>query len=585
MTTTLMSETAFWQLIRGRRSIRHYQDRNVPPDLVWRILEAAHWAPSAHNRQPWRFVVVERGPLRHSLARAMADRWREDLLRDGWPEVKAISRAERSYQRLTRAPVLILLALSMKDMDRYPDPARQAAEHTMAIQSTALAGQNLLLAAHHYNLGACWLCAPLFVPELVRTTLSLPPDWEPQALITVGYPAEEKAGQRVPLTSRVSWLPGNKDHRHHFPRAGQPASRMTRSLSPPGGSEHEPPTPQAHPSQVTNYGPGPASHSSQSTGRSVKSSTQTTVVILAGGVGGAKGAQGLYQLLPPDTLTVIVNTGDDFEHLGLPISPDLDTVMYTLAGVNHPQQGWGLAGDTFQALAMLSRYGAPTWFQLGDRDLATHILRRHLRDQGWSLTRITDHFCQALGVRARVLPMTDDPVRTVIVTPEGPLPFQEYFVHRRCEPPAREIRFEGAEQAHPTPEVWRALLEADALVLGPSNPYLSLDPILSLQGVRERLRAQRERVVAITPIVGGHALKGPAAKLMREFGEEPSPLTVARRYADFLGAFVLDERDAHLQDEIAALGMRVAVTDTVMNTPEDRGRVARTALETLGLEV
>ena len=309
------------------------------------------------------------------------------------------------------------------------------------------------------------------------------------------------------------------------------------------------------------------------------------VVALAGGVGGAKAAAGLYQILPPDTLTVIVNTGDDFELLGLPISPDLDTVMYTLAGINHPQQGWGLAGDTFQALEMIGRYGGPTWFRLGDKDLATHIMRRFLRDAGHSLTDITRHLSRSLGIRATLLPMSDDPVRTVVETPEGRLPFQEYFVRRRQEPRVLAVHFEGLSYARPTPAVIEALHTADAIVFAPSNPYLSLDPILALPGVRDAIRARKARAVAISPIVGGEALKGPAAKMMREFGEEPSPLVVARRYADVLAAFVLDERDAAYTAAIESLGLRVVTTDTIMRTPADRARVARVALAAVGWEV
>ncbi len=309
------------------------------------------------------------------------------------------------------------------------------------------------------------------------------------------------------------------------------------------------------------------------------------VVALAGGVGGAKAADGLYRLLPPDTLTVIVNTGDDFEHLGLPISPDVDTVMYTLAGIQHPERGWGIAGDTFHALEMLGQYGAATWFHLGDKDLATHILRRYRLDRGETLSQVTDQLRQALGVRARILPMSDHSVRTRVVTEEGELPFQEYFVHRGAHPRVLAIRFQGIEQAAPAPDVIPALEEADAIVLAPSNPYLSLDPILNLKGIREHVRARRTSVVAITPIIGGQAVKGPAAKLMREFGLPPSALTVAQHYKDLIGAFVLDQRDAALAPDIETLGIRVIVVDTLMQTREDKIRVARAALRILGWAV
>lgn len=537
-----------WDAIYSRRSIRRYQNREVPPDLVWRILHAAHWAPSAHNRQPWRFVVIGRGPRRERLARRMAERLVADLLQDGWEEEAARERANRSIRRLTTAPLLILLALDTDTVDTYEDPRRQQAAYLMMVQSVALAGQNLLLAAHALGLGACWICAPLFAGDIVRDVLDLPPTWEPQGFITVGYPAEQVVKEREDLEERVlgigyQVLPPQRTSTIH------PESTTDTKMS-----NIQYPTPD------------------------------TSLALLSGGVGGAKMAAGLYAILPPDTLTVIVNTGDDFEHIGLPISPDLDTVMYTLAGLHHPERGWGLAGDTFQALEMLGRYGAPTWFQLGDKDLATHIVRRHLRDQGWPLSRITDHLRTALGIRARILPMTDDPVRTVIVTPEGPLPFQEYFVHRRQQPPVREVRFQGIESARPAPGVLEALDRARAIVIAPSNPYLSLDPILTLAGVRDLLRRRRERVVMISPIVGGKAVKGPLAKIMREYGEAPSALTVARYYRDILGAFVLDEQDAALKDAIAALGMRVVVTDTLMKSADDRARVARAALEVVEFE-
>ena len=535
-----MEHQAFWQLIQGRRSVRRYQDRDVPPDVVWRLLEAAHWAPSAHNRQPWRFIVIEKGPLRERIARAMGERLVADLLQDGWEEQDARTRAERSYQRLTQAPVLILLALDTTSMDVYPDERRQRAEHTMMVQSVALAGQNLLLAAHHYGLGACWICAPLFAGDILRALLNLPESWEPQGFITLGYPAERPTRDREPLADHVMWITGDG----------------TRVEGPPTSSRAA----RAEP-----FSP--------------------LVTVLAGGVGGAKGAEGFYRLLPPDTLAVIVNTGDDFEYLGLPISPDLDTVMYTLAGINHPEQGWGLAGDTFQALEMLARYGVDPWFRIGDKDMGTHVLRRHGYDGGLTLSAVTEKLRQALGVRARILPMSDDPVRTMVVTPEGTLPFQEYFVRRRHEPQVLDVVFQGIEQARPAPGVLDALAQARAVVFAPSNPYLSLDPILSVPGVRALLRERRDRVAAITPIVGGAALKGPAAKMMRERGETPSPVTVARRYADVLGGFVLDERDAHLRGAIEALGIRVVVTDTIMRTAEDKVRVARAALAALQVEL
>ncbi len=528
-----MNEADFWALIRERRSIRRYQDRPVPRSLVNALIEAARWAPSTHNRQPWRFIIVEPGPQRENMARQMAQRMVADLVADGWPRDEAEARGQRSIRRLTTAPVLILLVLNTEELDHYEDERRTRAGYLLGVQSVAVAAQNILLAAHHYGLGACWICAPLFAQDIIREVLGLPKTWDPQAFITVGYPAEHPLRSRRPVEEIAMTIPGPS-------QKPEPIEQNT-SAAP------------AHPPVVT----------------------------LAGGVGGAKIALGLYRILPPNTLTVIVNTGDDFEHIGLPISPDLDTVMYTLAGIYHREQGWGIAGDTFHALDMLGRYGAPTWFRLGDKDLATHIIRRHLKDQGWPLSRITDHLRRALGIQARILPMSDDPIRTLIITPEGTLPFQEYFVQRRQAPPVKAIHFQHADKARPAAGVLQALREAQSIVIAPSNPYLSVDPILNLPGVRDLLRERKDHVVAITPIVGGHAIKGPLAKLMREFGHEPSALVVARHYQDILAAFVLDEQDAHLAEPIASLGIRVAITNTVMTSDEDKERVARVALNLL----
>jgi len=307
------------------------------------------------------------------------------------------------------------------------------------------------------------------------------------------------------------------------------------------------------------------------------------VVLLAGGVGGAKLAEGLQQLLG-ERLTVVGNVGDDFELWGLTICPDLDTLMYTLAGAASAETGWGVAGDTFAALEMMARYGEEVWFRLGDRDLATHVLRTALLRQGWRLTEVTAHLAARLGARARLLPVTDAPVRTRVLTDEGELAFQEYFVRRRWQPAVRAIRFAGAEEARPTPEVCSALASAEAVVIAPSNPFVSVEPILAVGDVRARLRALEAPVVAVTPIVGGEAIKGPAAKMCRELGEEPSALAVARRYADFIDAFVLDARDAALAPAVEALGLRVVVADTMMFDPESRRRVARAALEAVGVE-
>lgn len=304
--------------------------------------------------------------------------------------------------------------------------------------------------------------------------------------------------------------------------------------------------------------------------------TQTRVVALAGGVGGAKLAHGLAQALPPEALTVIVNTGDDFEHLGLPISPDLDTVMYTLAGLANPATGWGLAGETWNFLTALERLGSPTWFRLGDHDLATHIERRRRLAAGETLTEVTAALCRALGVGPRVLPMTDDRLRTMVQTDAGELEFQEYFVHRQCAPIVSGFRFAGEETARPTAAVLAALRTTDVVILCPSNPFVSLGPILRLPGVRAALVGKP--VVAVSPIVGGQALKGPAAKMLAELGLEVSALAVARGYADILTGFVLDAIDADLEPAVAALGLPVLVTDTIMRTDADRARLATEGL-------
>ncbi len=300
------------------------------------------------------------------------------------------------------------------------------------------------------------------------------------------------------------------------------------------------------------------------------------VVALAGGVGGAKLAQGLAHLLPPEGLSVVVNTGDDFEHLGLTICPDLDTVTYTLAGIANPETGWGLAGETFHCLEALEALGGPTWFHLGDRDLATHILRTQRLREGQRLTEVTGQITKALGIQHRILPMSDRPYRTKVLTDEGELEFQEYFVRRRWQPVVQGFRWEGEEEARATPEVLNALEEADAVILCPSNPWVSIGPILSLPGVREAVGARVS--VAVTPILGGQAVKGPAAKMFRELGLEPSALTVAEQYADFLTGFVLDEVDEDLEPEVQALGLQTLVTDTLMRTTEDRVRVAEEVL-------
>jgi len=303
------------------------------------------------------------------------------------------------------------------------------------------------------------------------------------------------------------------------------------------------------------------------------------VVQLAGGVGGAKLAHGLVLAGLGDRLDVVTNTADDFQLYGLHISPDLDTVLYTLAGIANPATGWGILGDTATTLAMIGRYGRSTWFWLGDRDLATHILRTERLRAGARLTEVTAELTGALGVQARILPMCDEPVATVVETPDGPLEFQDYFVRRRQRETVLGVRFDGIERAHMTPEVERALMEASVIVVGPSNPLVSIGPILAVPGFRERLRTARVPVVAVSPIVGGRALKGPADRMLASLGHEVSPLGVARLYQDILDGLLIDRLDAELAPAIAELGIAVKVADIVMQTDEDRQRVARATLD------
>jgi len=303
----------------------------------------------------------------------------------------------------------------------------------------------------------------------------------------------------------------------------------------------------------------------------------SNIVALAGGVGGAKLAHGLARCLPPEQLTIIVNTGDDFVHLGLHIAPDLDTVMYTLAEIANPATGWGQVDETWNFLEALQRLQGETWFRLGDRDLATHIERSRRLWAGATLTDVTAQLCQALGVRSRLLPMTDDEVRTVVNTAEGELEFQEYFVHRQCRPVVQSFRFAGLESASATPAVYAALAHATAIVFCPSNPFVSLDPILNLPAVREQMQAKP--TVAVSPIIGGQAVKGPAAKMLAELNLEVSALGVARHYQGLVRGFVLDTVDAALAPDIEALGLTVLVTDTLMKTEADRERLARVTLD------
>ncbi|NIS81679.1 MAG: 2-phospho-L-lactate transferase [Anaerolineales bacterium] len=301
------------------------------------------------------------------------------------------------------------------------------------------------------------------------------------------------------------------------------------------------------------------------------------IAALTGGVGGAKLVDGFAAIMAAENLAVVVNSGDDFEHLGLVICPDLDTVMYTLAGVANPQTGWGRASETWNFLKTIVELGGPGWFQIGDRDLALHVERTRRLRAGEPLSAITGQLCSTLGVSVRVLPMSDDPVRTIVVTDEGDLPFQEYFVARRCEPTVRGFRFDGVEDAAPAPGVIDVIRQADVVVMCPSNPWVSLDPILALSGLRKVL--EEKIILGVSPIIGGRAIKGPAAKIYADLGYEPSAMAIAEHYRPILSAFVIDEQDRMFQSRIEAMGLRVFVTDILMKDRSDRSRLASEILK------
>ena len=303
------------------------------------------------------------------------------------------------------------------------------------------------------------------------------------------------------------------------------------------------------------------------------------VCALAGGVGGAKLAAGLQDALGLADLTVVVNTADDFDLWGLRICPDLDTVMYTLAGIANPQTGWGVEGESFGALAMLARYGEETWFKLGDRDLATHVLRTARLRAGEALTGITTDLSAALGVRSSILPMCDEPVATVLDTPDGPLEFQEYFVRRGQRDKVLGVELRGIDDARPTGAVSRALAAADVVVFCPSNPVVSIGPILAVPGMQKALAASRAPKIAVSPLVGGRALKGPADRMLDSLGYEVSATGVARIYEGLVDGMVVDKVDAGERAGIEDLGMRVLATDAVMRDADDRTRLATEVLE------
>ena len=303
------------------------------------------------------------------------------------------------------------------------------------------------------------------------------------------------------------------------------------------------------------------------------------IAALAGGVGAARFLQGLVRIVPEKEVTVIVNTGDDIELYGLHVSPDLDIVMYTLAGIVDEEKGWGIRGDTFHCLETLRKYGHETWFNLGDRDLATHIYRTHLLKNGLSLSEVTSRLCQALGLSVKILPMTNDRFATKITTDSGLMHFQEYLVKRGAQDRVVNVVFEGAEEAQPAPRVVDSILESDVVIVCPSNPIVSIGTMLSVKNVRPALKETKAKVVAISPIVGGHPIKGPADKLMQGLGLEVSAHSVAKLYQDFLDTFIIDQVDKAEKEHIESLGVQVIVTNTIMKTLEDKVQLAKVVLE------
>jgi LPPG:FO 2-phospho-L-lactate transferase len=301
------------------------------------------------------------------------------------------------------------------------------------------------------------------------------------------------------------------------------------------------------------------------------------VVALAGGVGGAKLADGLAQIMPPEDLTIIVNTGDDFQHFGLYICPDLDTVCYTLAGLANPATGWGRAGESWRVLQSLVQLGGPDWFGLGDRDLGTHLERSRRLREGQPLSQITRDFCKSWGIGPTVLPMSDDPIPTIVLSDEGELPFQEYFVHRRCEPRVSGFRFQGVEAAEPALGVVTALREAALVVVCPSNPWVSIGPILAVPTLKSEIEARL--VVAVSPIIAGKAVKGPVVKMYAELGIRPSALAVAEHYQGLLDGFVMDNIDIDLKASVERLNIHTLIVDTLMQSPAQRKRLAQDVLK------
>ncbi len=305
-----------------------------------------------------------------------------------------------------------------------------------------------------------------------------------------------------------------------------------------------------------------------------------THLALSGGIGGAKLALGLEHIFNSPKLMIAGNTGDDFEHFGLNISPDLDTLLYTLSGKSDLERGWGLANETWSFMKAMKEIGGEAWFQLGDRDLAIHVERTRRLNEGGKLSLITSSFCRKFGVRSQIFPATDDPLKTLVKTPKGILSFQHYFVRDQCKPKILGLKYEGSENAQPCPPLEEALESSllETVVVCPSNPFLSIDPILAVKGVREKLKSSKARVIAISPIVGGDAVKGPTANNMRDLGFTVSACSIAKYYSDFIDGFILDKRDEKEITEIEFLGIRVGLADTVMTDLQSKIKLAEDVL-------
>jgi LPPG:FO 2-phospho-L-lactate transferase len=304
-----------------------------------------------------------------------------------------------------------------------------------------------------------------------------------------------------------------------------------------------------------------------------------SITCLAGGVGAARFLEGLAHVFPPDQTTVIVNTADDLQYLGLHVSPDIDSVTYALAGIADTEKGWGIDQDTYNCLNQLAKYSAETWFRIGDRDFATHLLRTAFLQQGFTLSEVTEKMRSSLGVKVTILPMTDDPVATKIKTPGGMLEFQEYFVKRRFQDKVENVTYEGASNATPAPGVLSAIEKTDLIILCPSNPILSIGPILALPDIRKAVAKTRAKIVGISPIVGGKSIKGPLDRMMENLGLEVSPFGVAQLYKGLMRGYVIDEVDESISSKIEEMGMKVISTKTIMDSREAKVRLAEDTLK------